>query len=207
MNELEKGLDLPDNLFIIGTISNDENYFDLSSKVYDRANTIELNTYSATDYMSEEFNLIAPDGDLNYLHNVLSDLNIRNASISELRNILSNVTFHNQKLWDILSDEIYNIQEVLGEYNLDFGFRVINEIIKFMVVAWKYENCPNEWNNWEKYFDAQIKQNILPKLEKNVRVTDQTLENLLNICMNGNDFKYPSSAFKLVELNKYFDEL
>lgn len=157
--------------------------------------------------MSEEFNLIAPNGDLNYLHNVLSDLNIRNASISELRNILSNVTFHNQKLWDILSDEIYKIQEVLGEYNLDFGFRVINEIIKFMVVAWKYENCPNEWNNWEKYFDAQIKQKILPKLEKNDRVTDQTLENLLNICMNGNDFKYPNSAFKLVEINKYFDEL
>ena len=207
LDGLEKGLFLPNNLFIIGTISNDENSFELSSKVYDRANTIELNTYSAADYMSEEFNLIPPDGDLNYLHNVLSDLNIRNASISELRHILTNVTFHNQKLWDILSDEIYKIQEVLGEYNLDFGFRVINEIIKFMVVAWKYENCPNEWNNWEKYFDAQIKQKILPKLEKNDRVTDQTLENLLNICMNGNDFKYPNSAFKLVEINKYFDEL
>lgn len=207
LDEMEKGLNLPNNLFIIGTITNDENSFDLSSKVYDRANTIELNTYSAADYMSEEFNLIAPDGNLKYLTNVLSDLDIRNASISDLRNILSDVMFHNQKLWNILSDEIYKIQEVLSEYNLDFGFRVINEIIKYMVVAWKYENCPNEWNNWEKYFDAQIKQKILPKLEKNDRVTNQTLENLLNICMDGNDFKYPSSAFKLMELNKYFDEL
>lgn len=207
LDGMENSLSLPDNLFIIGTLSNDENSFDLSSKVYDRANTIELNTYSATDYMSEEFNLIAPDGDLNYLHNVLSDLDIRNASISDLRNILSDVTFHNQKLWDILSEEIYKIQEVLGEYNLDFGFRVINEIIKFMVVAWKYEGCPDEWNNWEKYFDAQIKQKIIPKLENNDKVTDQTFEKFLDICNDDNDFKYPSSAFKLIELNKYFDEL
>ena len=33
-----------------------------------------------------------------------------------------------------------------------------------MCVAWRYEEKPLEWNNWERYFDAQIMQKMLPKL-------------------------------------------
>ena len=33
-----------------------------------------------------------------------------------------------------------------------------------MYVSWVYEGEPEIWDNWERYFDAQIKQKMLPKL-------------------------------------------
>ena len=47
-----------------------------------------------------------------------------------------------------------------------------------MVVAWRYENSPDYWVNWERYFDAQIKQKILPKLHGSQKAIGNVLDNL-----------------------------
>ncbi|WP_406533202.1 hypothetical protein [Methanobrevibacter sp.] len=209
-------LELPNNLFTIGTVNVDETTYMFSPKVLDRANTIEFNTLSAWEYMVSESDLDDFKGDINYLQSPLMDSDISELSIEDLKEILSEITYDEDNLWDILAMELTIFQETLKGSGFDFGFRVINEILRFMVVAWRYENSPDDWENWERYFDAQIKQKILPKLHGSEKAIGNVLTKLFNICLvernnnenpknttiDKNSCRYYTSALKLQEMSK-----
>lgn len=208
----DEDLEIPSNLFIIGTVNVDETTYMFSPKVLDRANTIEFDTYSAKDYMLGKFNSTPPSGDIKYLENPLSGSEIRNMDINQLKDLFEGI---NSEFWNTLSDEIFKFQEILKKSNFDFGFRVINEIIRFMYVAWVYEGKPENWDNWERYFDAQIKQKMLPKLHGSERAIGETLDDLYNACFLDDSsrrlpvdtsFKYPKSAAKLEEMKKVLNK-
>ena len=208
----EEDLEIPSNLFIIGTVNVDETTYMFSPKVLDRANTIEFDTYSAKSYMLGEFNSNAPSGDIKYLEDPLSGSEIREMDINQLKDLFEGI---NSEFWNTLSDEIFKFQEILKKSNFDFGFRVINEIIRFMYVAWVYEGKPKDWKNWNRYFDAQIKQKMLPKLHGSERAIGETLEDLFNACFledSGRTFyvetsyKYPQSAKKLKEMKEVLNK-
>ena len=189
-------LEIPSNLFIIGTVNVDETTYMFSPKVLDRANTIEFETYSAKNYMTNKFNASKPKGNIKYLEAILKDQEIQNMSIQELEKI-----FNNNEFWIELSDEIFKFQEILKKAGFDFGFRVINEIVRFMAVSYKYENEPENWTNWKRYFDAQIKQKMLPKLHGSQKVIGETLDELLKACED-----YPTSKAKLEEMIDVLDK-
>ena len=88
----------------------------------------------------------------------------------------------NDYLWEVLAGEINSFQEALGKAGFDFGFRVINEILRFMYVAWVYEGKPEVWDNWMRYFDAQVKQKMLPKLHGSQRVLEEVLKDIFELC-------------------------
>ena len=203
-------LAIPENLLIIGTVNVDETTYMFSPKVLDRANTIEFPTMSAKDYMNsdfKEFNF----KNISYLMNPLEDLDVRNTNINELKEVFTYINCSGGNLWDVLSNELDLFQNILKKINFDFGFRVINEILRFMLVSWKYENSPQNWENWERYFDAQIKQKILPKLHGSQKAIGQTIDELFNSCLitrknnmdpriaqlNKKDCRYYTSAVKL----------
>ena len=89
-----------------------------------------------------------------------------------------------------------------------------------MVVAYKYEGSPENWQNWERYFDAQIKQKILPKLHGSEKAIGVVLTNLFNICLvdrNNNenpknsivyeeDCRYYTSALKIKEMARVLSD-
>ena len=203
----EEELTLPQNLFIIGTVNVDETTYMFSPKVLDRANVIEFETYSALDYMNNKINLEAPNGDISYLENPLAGNYIRDYGIDELRDLFQDVTVDGNPFWNLLTDEIFKFQEILKESGFDFGFRVINEIVRFMAVAWEYEGKPTEFINWKRYFDACIKQKLLPKLHGSEKIIGETLDKLYKKCVD-NTFdtketsKYPESAKKLKEMRE-----
>ena len=175
-------LAIPDNLLIIGTVNVDETTYMFSPKVLDRANTIEFPTMSAKDYMNldfKEFNF----KNINYLMDPLEDLDVRNKNINELKEIFTSINCSKGNLWDVLSNELDLFQGILKKINFDFGFRVINEILRFMLVSWKYENSPQNWENWERYFDTQVKQKILPKLHGSQKAIGQSIDELFNACL------------------------
>lgn len=186
----EEELEIPSNLFIIGTVNVDETTYMFSPKVLDRANTIEFETYNAKNYMNNDFNSQKPKGNIEYLEDIMQTDNIQNMNINDLKDF-----FNNDEFWNILSDEILKFQDILKESGFDFGFRMINEITRFMAVAYTYENKPSNWSNWERYFDAQIKQKMLPKLHGSQKVIGETLDKLLEACEN-----YPTSKAKLEEM-------
>ena len=202
----EEELTLPPNLFIIGTVNVDETTYMFSPKVLDRANVIEFETYSASDYMNNKINLEPPSGNTYYLENLLEDSYIRQYGIDELRGLFQDVKVEGEPFWNLLTDEIFAFQEILKDSGFDFGFRVINEIVRFMAVAWKYEYEPTEFDNWTRYFDACIKQKMLPKLHGSEKIIGQTLKELFNACV-GEHYpygiaKYPESAHKSKEMRE-----
>lgn len=216
----DKTLKLPNNLFIIGTVNVDETTYMFSPKVLDRANTIEFNTLAAWEYMVSVQGATDFNGKIEYLQSPLIDSDISKLNIHDLKEIFSEISYNGDSLWDTLAMELTAFQETLKGSGFDFGFRVINEILRFMVVAWRYENSPSEWNNWERYFDAQIKQKILPKLHGSEKAIGNVLTNLFNICLverNNNenpknfniikeDCRYYTSAVKLQNMSKVLSD-
>ena len=211
----DETLKLPENLFLIGTVNVDETTYMFSPKVLDRANTIEFATLYAWDYMASDLNGGDFEGDIDYLQSPLLDFDVSNLNIDDLKEILSEISYNNENLWDMLAMELTAFQETLKGSGFDFGFRVINEILRFMVVSWRYENSPDEWDNWQRYFDAQIKQKILPKLHGSEKAIGNVLTTLFNICLNErsnnenpknfdvnkDNCRYYTSALKLQEMS------
>ena len=149
------------------------------------------------------------------------DKSIKKSRIEDLKGYLENVeTSDGEKLWEVLSDELNSFQEILKEANYDFGFRVIDEILRFMYVAWIYEDKPVIWDNWMRYFDSQIKQKMLPKLHGSQRVLENVLKELFKQCQYEStdisprlvdldmdvNVKYLSSALKIQEMDKVLNE-
>ena len=216
----EKTLKLPDNLFIIGTVNVDETTYMFSPKVLDRANTIEFDTLHAWEYMVSDPDSNDFEGNIDYLQSPLVDSDISSLNIQDLKEIFTNISFNDDNLWLTLAVELTAFQESLQGSGFDFGFRVINEILRFMVVAWRYENSPDDWQNWERYFDAQIKQKILPKLHGSEKAIGNVLTNLFNMCLvdrnenvnpknaniNRDNCRYYTSAVKLQSMSKVLSE-
>lgn len=213
-------LKIVDNVFVVGTVNVDETTYMFSPKVLDRANTIEFATYPAKNYILGEFEDNNFKGDVEYLEDPLSNKEIREAKIDYLQDALIHVQIpEGADLWTFLAEELHQFQDTLSEAGFDFGFRVIDEILRFMYVAWIYENKPVKWTNWRRYFDAQIMQKMLPKMHGSQRELDVVLEKLFNLCCNSesdttwylqelNDANlfYPTSAKKLQWMGKILQE-
>lgn len=208
-------LDIPDNLLIVGTVNVDETTYMFSPKVLDRANTIEFPTMAAKEYMNSDFKEF-DFKNIKYLMNPLEDLDVRNMNVYDLKDIFMFINCSEGNLWDVLSNELDLFQSILKKINFDFGFRVINEILRFMFVSWRYEDSPQNWENWERYFDAQVKQKILPKLHGSQKAIGQTINELFNACLierknnadarlvdlTKDDCRYYTSAVKLQNMAK-----
>ena len=208
-------LDIPDNLLIVGTVNVDETTYMFSPKVLDRANTIEFPSMAAKEYMNSDFKEF-DFKNINYLMNPLEDLDVRNMNVYDLKDIFMFINCSEGNLWDVLSNELDLFQSILKKINFDFGFRVINEILRFMFVSWRYEDSPQNWENWERYFDAQVKQKILPKLHGSQKAIGQTINELFNACLierknnadarlvdlTKDDCRYYTSAVKLQNMAK-----
>ena len=211
---------LPNNLFIEGTVNVDETTYMFSPKVLDRANTIEFETLRASDYMSQKADYNDFNGNIKYLQYPLIDSDVSNLGIKDLKEKFSDIVCNDGNLWDVLSRELTMFQDALRGSGFDFGFRVINEILRVMLVAWEYENSPTEWIGWERYFDAQIKQKILPKLHGSEKAIGNVLNDLFNLCLENrgnnenpknfsidkNQCRYLTSALKLQNMVKVLSD-
>lgn len=196
LNDVPPEISFSDNLFVIGTVNVDETTYMFSPKVLDRSNTIEFLTPSAKGYMNGDNISGSINGDIDYLENPLSNIEIRLASLSELKKLFGELNTPEGKFWDLMAVELEEFQNVLKSIGFDFGFRVINEIMRFMYVSWVYEGKPDTWDNWQRYFDAQIKQKMLPRIHGSQRTLENALDDLSNLCEN-----YPTSKVKLEEMN------
>ena len=241
-NPVPQEIEIPENLFIIGTVNVDETTYMFSPKVLDRANVLEFKTFediSINDYVKRNNPKVEFKGDITYLEDPLSDLDLRNNILTEINKGFDKVqyeenieTFENEdqeeygtssvtknNLLDKITTELTTFNDYLKGSGFEFGYRTVNEILTFMFVAWKYEGEQKIWNNWRRYFDAQILQKILPKLHGSQMELADTLDNLLTYCLdmdeldgipnmseiNGN-YPYPCSAKKLMEMRNVLDK-
>lgn len=189
-----------------------------SPKVLDRANTIEVLSESVSNYMLGSVESEERLENMQYLENTLEDASeIRSLTINMIRDQLKDVVTKDGNLWELYSKELAKFQIVLKEAGLDFGFRVVNEISRFILAAWRFEGKPGEWNNWQHYFDMQIKQKMLPKVHGSERSLGRLIDHLFQLCYSERISKTPrehsieelvqnaiyySSAAKLKEMDQ-----
>ncbi|OQB77312.1 MAG: 5-methylcytosine-specific restriction enzyme B [Deltaproteobacteria bacterium ADurb.Bin135] len=198
-------LHIPSNVYFTGTVNVDESTYMFSPKVLDRANVIEFNDVNLESYSkgfeaSERLVLQYPD--------------IREKFIDiDIDPFCSRKDYEDAKM--IMGDNETIIQEILNilhPHNLHFGYRVINEISRFIVNT---KETVKDFN-LDDTLDIQILQKILPKLHGSQAKLEDPLKNLLMFCyrnpaaagesfneadidkaIQNGDIRFPCSARKL----------
>lgn len=185
-----KEIELPKNVFIIGTINVDETTYMFSPKVLDRANVIEFK--------------IAPDEMERYL-NEKKDIHLEKAysacaDMAEdfVNKAKSQIQIDNNDEKSVLLSFFKELKKV----NAEFGYRTVNEISRYLHFA------DGELDS-DSAIDTAILQKLLPKLHGSRKKLVPVLTSLWNLCLKDgytkeidaefikNDFKYPESAEKI----------
>ena len=154
---------IPINLFTIGTVNVDETTYMFSPKVLDRSNVIEFNDvdfaglYNLSQEQIDRINAVSRTVVDNELYfdagSDIPDLITCISSKDYVDNFKSFAPEHFDCLMDIFT--------ILKKYNQHFGYRVLNEIGTYMCSVNKNTSYENKYN---RAFDNQILQKVLPKL-------------------------------------------
>lgn len=195
IDDVPDSIDLGDNLFVIGTVNMDETTYMFSPKVLDRANVLEFEPASVSDYLSSDTGEYEPAGDVDFLQDCLKGTQCREMSAKEIIDEICAVG-GNAVFRDSIVSDLDSIQKIMSSMKLPFGFRTLDEVMRFMYVAWIYEGR-GEFVNWKRYFDSQIKQKILPKIHGNSSISSH-LRDLWKLCAEGG---YNRSATKIERMS------
>ena len=184
-----KEIELPKNVFIIGTINVDETTYMFSPKVLDRANVIEFKiaTDEMDDYLGKKVNINLESAYSACANMAVDFVNKANSQVEK-----------DEKNKDILLSFFKELKEV----NAEFGYRTVNEISRYLHFA-------DGELSADSAIDTAILQKLLPKLHGSRKKLVPVLTSLWKLCLNdgvtkdidaefnATDFKYPESAEKI----------
>ncbi len=173
---------IPANVYFTGTVNIDESTYMFSSKVLDRANVIEFNDVNLPDYEN--------GGDTSGRF-VLKDADVRNVLLPSNFSSKANYSAALESTPEI-HDYLDALLNILRQYHLHFGYRVINEIAHFICHTHELING----FKLEEAMDIQILQKILPKFHGTQGKLEEPLKKLLEYC-DAENTRFPRSARKL----------
>jgi hypothetical protein len=179
-----KPVELPPNVFIIGTVNVDETTYMFSPKVLDRAHIIELETLHPSMYFKNNTPNFYQEDSLNadiilqhFQQSILyreneykgdNPINLLEKKWSEKNRFEE----FKQELEIVLS----GLYSILKTVNLDFGYRVYKETLEYLFFAISYYQNTHDW---QQYVDNAILQKVLPKLHGNRRQLSEVLDVLI----------------------------
>ncbi|WP_248928644.1 McrB family protein [Paenibacillus hamazuiensis] len=165
-------MEIPDNLYIIGTVNVDETTYMFSPKVLDRAHVIECN----------EMDL---DGYINMGRGSSSSRRTTTASPEEVAWFTADSRYHlglynksyllpeNKQWLEELFDAAQQLHHLLLQNGISFGYRVVDELFYFIQNA-----CSEELLDEADVLDIGVLQKVLPKLHGNRAQMEQVLIDL-----------------------------
>jgi 5-methylcytosine-specific restriction endonuclease McrBC GTP-binding regulatory subunit McrB len=160
---------IPNNVYFTGTVNVDETTYMFSPKVLDRANVIEFNevSFSASDPILGDFRLKLDQQEvLNWFH----DAETTFCSLDDFRKAV--------KAHPRFGETVSALKNLLEPFHLHFGYRVANEMARFILVA--VERVGAE--HLEDAIDIQILQKVLPKFHGTQGKLEEPLTQLKNFC-------------------------
>lgn len=169
-----QSIDLPKNLFIIGTINVDETTYMFSPKVLDRANVIEFKI--ASDEMSrflQKMQEIDREGIIGKAAGMGADF-VKKAGKKDLDKDR------------VAIDTLQKFFNELKNVNAEFGYRSATEIFRFICQA-KANDDATPKMSVEDILDAAIVQKLLPKLHGSRKKLEPVLQQLWKLCFKGED--------------------
>lgn len=166
----EKGLTLPPNLMVMGTVNMDETTFSFSRKVLDRAMSVEMNEVNYDDFMEGKTELMP----LLTAQNAL--LVNRPQKACEVQEQIDS-----QKVIDYLKA----VNELLDSTPFKLGYRAANEAILYVSA---YQDFAKDDFNIEKALDEFTLMKILSRIEGDDSrlAIDEKDERLLKAGIEGN---------------------
>ena len=194
-NEIPGRIYIPENIYFTGTVNVDETTYMFSPKVLDRANVIEFNEVDLEGYISgsrkdDQFCLDNPD-----VTNELLSTKIE--PFCSIRDFI--------KLKEIIKNESNPFDELLTclkKYNLHFGYRVINEMSRFVCIS---KDFMGDHFDIDEAFDIQILQKILPKFYGTQGKLEDPLNDLLSLCY-GRTSLQENVSDDMIQKAEEFDE-
>jgi 5-methylcytosine-specific restriction endonuclease McrBC GTP-binding regulatory subunit McrB len=190
--DVPESLSLPRNLFVIGTVNVDETTYMFSPKVLDRANVLEFRVEgnAATTFLESGGRPIgniaaAPAGYgeafLDLSHRA-RDLN--GAAPLKLTAASAELPADAKEKLETCHKSIGDLFSIMQQRHLEFAFRSIAEILRFLAVDYELTTVKEDWD-WQAAMDAQILQKILPKLHGSKRKIGPLLATLAAYCEKG----------------------
>jgi 5-methylcytosine-specific restriction enzyme B len=157
---------IPKNVFFAGTVNVDETTYMFSPKVLDRANVIEFNDVDLHKY---------PEG-----ASTIGPFRLRPGST--VTDLLAVARLPIPSDWVDLAPaykaRLRQLHGLLVPYHLHFGYRVANEIARYMNLASEYVDP----KGLDTAFDLQLLQKVFPKLAGNRAKLEKPLIELLGWC-------------------------
>jgi 5-methylcytosine-specific restriction enzyme B len=185
-------LHIPANVFFTGTVNVDESTYMFSPKVLDRANVIEFNEV-LFERQKEK-----PGGQ--------SSFRFEHEALLGLLPLAGEEPFSSSKDYYTCKDEcpdvVYGLSELsdmLKEFNMHFGYRVINEVCRFARLA-KSHVAPFDQVT---ALDIQVVQKILPKFHGTQAKLEEPLGRVLEFAKgsegggNAEQVRLPRTARKV----------
>ncbi|MDO9585466.1 MAG: AAA family ATPase, partial [Syntrophales bacterium] len=185
-------ISIPSNVYFTGTVNVDESTYMFSPKVLDRANVIEFNDVDLANY---EKGIASADGC------ILKEQDVR----EKLLPMAGETPFCNKsdytRAQEMDSDTgvlLSKIMEILHPHHLHFGYRVVNEIARFILHA---SDMLHDFK-LEETLDIQILQKILPKFHGTRAKLEEPLGKLLAFCKGKDTDSYESPLPESEEIPK-----
>ena len=168
-----KGLSLPQNLIVIGTVNMDETTFSFSRKVLDRAMSIEMNDVDYDSYLNgttdNQLKSLLDTFDTDELNSLLVE---RPVNSSEIIEELGNGDDINDSQFVI--DYLKNINALLDGTPFKLGYRAANEAFLYLSASYKFKS-----GNRVKAMDNFTLMKILSRIEgdeSKLKLTDSKVD-------------------------------
>ena len=173
-----KGLTLPQNLLVMGTVNMDETTFSFSRKVLDRAMSIVMNTVEYKDFFSGE-----------------SENDVAEMS-DEVKALLINRPIRGIEAEDNEAEEVEkyltSINIVLEDTPFKLGYRAANEALLYVSAAYEF----NPRTNLNDALDEFTLMKVLSRIEGDKRSIGSLLSDLQEVITTN----YPKSNDKLQKM-------
>lgn len=184
-------LEIPNNLFVIGTVNVDETTYMFSPKVLDRANVIE---FRVSDMEMKSFleNPVKPD--LGAIAGKGAQYAKAFVAAAKQKDVALEETLRVQ-----VSADLMTFFPSLKEVGTEFGYRTAHEISRFVYFYKELSGADFEFN---LAMDASIMQKLLPKLHGSKKKLGPVLENLKVLC----ETRFSVSTEKIVRMQNRLAE-
>lgn len=189
----EKGLCLPQNLIVIGTVNMDETTHQFSRKVIDRAMTFEMNEADFDSYFEDKVTLDYVDEPLASSLFLARNVN-GNKAIEEIDNL-------NDQFKANVANTLKALNDALEDTPFKIAYRVQNELVLYFTELLREQPDADQESLLAAALDDIMMMKVLPRVEGDDELlgtrSNGTLNNLATFAAN-----LPKSSKKIEEMTK-----
>ena len=197
-----KGMRIPENVIVIGTVNMDETTHQFSRKVIDRAMTIEMNLPEGDPFMDFFDN----GSELTYRFTPASP-SLYLSTETKASEVVKVLSADNADKIEWLKREVAKlltaINTALESTPFKVAYRVQNEIMLYFYQLWLEDKAAE----WETILNTTVDQilmmKVLPRVEGDEELLERPLEDIKTFCENNN---FEQATKKIAEMQRRLEK-